>query len=163
MHIIIKNHNTLLYDEFKFKCSTGKMGITSNKQEGDQKTPRGIYSIGPLFFRKDQTSKPETVLKKISIKKDMGWCDDVTSKFYNKLIKTNKKIKHEKIFRKDRKYDLVIPIGYNTSKPIKYKGSAIFLHTTKNYKKTLGCIALKKKDLLVLLKIVNKNTKIKIL
>ena len=93
----------------------------------------------------------------------MGWCDDVNSKFYNRPIKINEKIRHEKLFRKDEIYDLIIPINYNMKSPIKNKGSAIFLHVSKNYEKTKGCVALKKKDLLILLKLINNKTKIKIL
>ena len=93
----------------------------------------------------------------------MGWCDDVESKKYNKLIKVNKKIRHEKMYRNDSTYDLLIPIHYNTKKIIKNKGSAIFIHLTKNYKKTLGCIAIKKNDFLILIKLINKKTKIKII
>ena len=163
MQIIIKNKDTLLYDEFKFKCSLGKNGITSKKIEGDKKTPRGVYSLGPLYFRKDRLSKPQTKIRTIQIKKYFGWCDDINSKYYNKFIKTSKNVKFEKLFRKNKNYDLLIPIKYNTSKPIKKKGSAIFLHLTKNYKKTLGCVAIKKKDMLILLKLINKKTKIKIL
>ena len=81
MQIIIKNKNTLLYDEFKFKCSIGKKGVTSQKKEGDKKTPRGTYALGPVYFRKDRLSKPITKLKKIEIKRNLGWCDDVNSKF----------------------------------------------------------------------------------
>ena len=93
----------------------------------------------------------------------MGWCDDPKDKKnYNKLINIKKNIKHEKLYRKDNKYDFLIPINYNTNKPKKNKGSAIFLHLTKNYKSTLGCIALKKNDFLILLKLINKKTKIKI-
>ena len=93
----------------------------------------------------------------------MGWCNDVTNKKYNRLININKNIKHEKMFRKDYKYDYVIPINYNTKKIKIGKGSAIFIHLTKNYKPTVGCIALKKKDFLILLKLINKKTKIKII
>ena len=96
-------------------------------------------------------------------KKKMGWCDDINSKYYNKPIKIKKDIKHEKLFRKDNKYDLLIPIGYNTKPIIKNKGSAIFIHLTKNYKKTAGCVALSKKDFLILLKLINSKTKIEIL
>ena len=100
----------------------------------------------------------------MQIKKDMGWCDDIKSKqYYNKLIKINKKIKYEKLTRKDSKYDLLIPIKYNFKKPIIGLGSCIFIHLTKNYKPTAGCIALNKKDFLIMLKLINKNTKIKIL
>ncbi|AFS48093.1 L,D-transpeptidase family protein [alpha proteobacterium HIMB5] len=163
MQLILKNNSTLLLDEFKFKCSIGKNGSTSNKIEGDRKTPKGVYSLGPLFYRKDKFKNPETKLKKISIKRNMGWCDDINSKNYNKLIKIDNKTKHEKLFRKNKIYDLLIPINYNTNKPIKKKGSAIFIHLTKNYEKTLGCIALKENDLLTILKIIDRKTKIKIL
>ena len=93
----------------------------------------------------------------------MGWCDDLNfPKKYNKLIKVNKKIHHEKLYRKDRKYDLLIPINYNSKKIILGKGSCIFLHLTNNYNPTAGCIALKKKDFLILIKVINRKTKIKI-
>ena len=163
MRIILKNKETLLYDDFVFKCTIGKKGITSKKFEGDKKTPRGIFSLGPLFFRKDRINDPITKLKKIKIRKNMGWCDDIKSKKYNKLIKINNNIKHEKLFRKQNIYDLLVPINYNTSNPKKNKGSAIFLHLTNNYKKTAGCVALKKRDMLILIKLINKNTKIEII
>ena len=92
----------------------------------------------------------------------MGWCDDPDDKFYNKLIKINKKIKHEKLYRNDYKYDYFIELNYNKKKTIPYKGSAIFLHLTKNYKPTLGCIAINKNDMQILLKVIKKNTFIKI-
>ena len=163
MRIILKNKETLLYDDFKFKCCIGKNGITSNKIEGDKKTPKGIFSLGPVFYRKDRIKNLVTKLRKKEINKLMGWCDDVKSKNYNKLIKVNNKIGHEKLFQKKTNYDVLIPIEYNTKKTKKNKGSAIFIHLTKNYKKTLGCIALKKNDLLILLKLINKKTKIQIL
>ena len=93
----------------------------------------------------------------------MGWCDDIKSKKkYNKLINISQKVRHEKLYRKDHKYDLMIVINYNNKKTKIGKGSAIFLHLTKNYKPTAGCIALKKKDFLILCKLINKRTKIKI-
>ena len=162
MQIVIRNNNTLLIDEFKFKCALGKKGSTSKKIEGDKKTPKGVYNLGPVYFRKDRISNIETKLKTIKIKKIMGWCDDVKSKYYNKIIKVSEKIKHEKLFRKNRNYDILIPINYNSKNIKRNKGSAIFIHLTKNYKKTLGCVALKKKDMIILLKLINRNTKIKI-
>ena len=162
MKIIIIEKDTLLYDEFKFKCSIGKNGKTTKKIEGDNKTPKGLYTLGPLYYRKDRLPKLSTKLKKIEIMKNFGWCDDVKSKFYNKPIKTNINVRHEKLYRNDKKYDLLIPIKYNTKKPKKNKGSAIFLHLTSNYKKTQGCVAIKEKDMLILLNLINKKTKIKI-
>ena len=163
MTIVVKNKETLIFEDFSFKCCIGKNGITNNKIEGDKKTPKGLFSLGNVYYRKDKNIKPITKLNSISINKKMGWCNDVGNNKYNKLIKINKKIKHEKMFRKDYKYDCVIPINYNTKNIKIGKGSAIFIHLTKNYKKTTGCIALKKKDLLILLKLVNRKTKIKIL
>ena len=163
MQIIIIEKDTLLYDEFKFKCSIGKNGKTSKKIEGDNKTPKGLYALGPLYYRKDRLLKLSTKLKKIEIMKNFGWCDDVKSKFYNKPIKTNINVRHEKLYRNDKKYDLLIPIEYNSKKPKKNKGSAIFLHLTSNYKKTQGCVAIKEKDMLILLNLINKKTKIKII
>ena len=163
MTILVKNKHTLQIDEFKFKCCIGKKGSTSNKKEGDKKTPKGNFKIENLYFREDRNKKPLTSIKCIKIKKNMGWCDDVNfPKKYNKLIKIKKNIRHEKLKRKDNKYDLLIPIKYNFKKPIIGMGSCIFIHLTKNYKPTAGCIALKKKDFLIMLKLVKKDTKIKI-
>jgi L,D-peptidoglycan transpeptidase YkuD (ErfK/YbiS/YcfS/YnhG family) len=163
MNIIVKNKNTLILDDFEFKCCIGKYGFTKKKIEGDKKTPRGLFGLGNLFFRKEIYSLPKTKLKKIIIKKNMGWCDDPKNPKYNSLIKISKKFNHEKMFRNDRKYDLLIPIKYNMKNPIKGKGSAIFLHLTNDYKPTNGCIALKKKDFLILLKLIDHKTKIKII
>ena len=93
----------------------------------------------------------------------MGWCNEATNKKkYNKLIKVNKNIKHEKLYRQDKKYDLLIPIKYNFYNTVLGKGSCIFIHLTKNYQPTAGCIALKEKDFFIMLKILKKNTKIEI-
>ena len=163
MTIFIKNKHTLQIDEFRFRCCIGKKGSTKNKKEGDKKTPKGTFEIENLYYRKDRINKPETSLKCVEIKKNMGWCDDVNFPTkYNKLIKISKKIRHEKLKRKDNKYDLFIPIKYNYKKPLSGLGSCIFIHLTKNYEPTAGCIALKKKDFLIMLKLINKKTKIKI-
>ena len=163
MTILVKNKHTLHIDEFKFRCCIGKNGLTKNKKEGDKKTPKGTFGIESLYYRKDRLKKPITSLKCVKIKKDMGWCDDINfPKKYNKLIKTEKKIKHEILKRKDHKYDLLIPIKYNFKKPISGLGSCLFIHLTKDYKPTAGCIALKKNDFLIMLKLINKNSKIKI-
>ena len=163
MTIFVKNKHTLQIDNFKFKCCIGKKGSTKNKKEGDKSTPRGIFQIDKLYYRKDRKQKPETLLKCIAIKKDMGWCDDVRfPKKYNKIIKIQKGIHHEKLKRKDHKYDLLVPIKYNFKNPILGIGSCIFIHLTKDYKPTAGCVALKEKDFLILLKLVKKNSKIKI-
>ena len=162
MLIRLKNKDTLIVGNFKLKCSIGKNGIKKNKIEGDKCTPKGIFTLGTLYFRKDRVNSPNIKLKKKIIKSNMGWCNDSNHESYNKEIVTNKLIRSEKLFRKDNKYDYLIEINYNKKKTLPNKGSAIFIHLTKNYKPTAGCIALKKKDFLILLKLINKKTKIKI-
>lgn len=159
MLIKLINKNKLIVDEFIFQCCIGKNGITNNKIEGDFKTPKGKFNLGYLFYKYKKDVK-ESNLNKKKIKKSMGWCNNINSKNYNKLIKISKNEKYEKIFRKDYKYDLMIPIEYNFKKVIPNKGSAIFLHITKNYKGTAGCIALSKKDFLIMIKILDKRNQI---
>jgi L,D-peptidoglycan transpeptidase YkuD (ErfK/YbiS/YcfS/YnhG family) len=163
MIILLKNKHTLQIEDFYFKCCIGKNGISNKKKEGDKKTPKGTYSIEHLYYRKDKLKKPTTSIKCISINKNLGWCDDLSRpKKYNKLIKIKENIKCEKLYRKDYKYDLLIPIKYNFKNTVIGRGSCIFIHLTKNYLPTAGCIALKKKDFLILLRLINKNSKIKI-
>lgn len=159
MLIKLINKNKLIVDEFIFQCCIGKNGLTNNKIEGDFKTPKGKFNLGDLFYKYKKDIK-ESNLNKKKIKKSMGWCNNINSKNYNKLIKISKNEKYEKMLRKDYKYDLIIPIEYNYKKVIPNKGSAIFLHITRNYKGTVGCIALSKKDFLIMIKILDKKNQI---
>jgi L,D-peptidoglycan transpeptidase YkuD (ErfK/YbiS/YcfS/YnhG family) len=162
MLIILKNKDSLIVDDFIFKCVIGKNGIKTKKREGDKATPKGIFTLQKLYYRPDRSKKPKTKIPIRKIKKTMGWCDDPISKFYNKEIYINKKIRHEKLFRQDNIYDYFLVIDYNLKKPIPNKGSAIFLHLTKKYKPTAGCIAIQKKDFRILIKLIDQKTKIKI-
>ena len=163
MNIIIKKH-FLLYNSYKLKCSIGKSGLTNRKKEGDLATPKGIYKLGLLYYRKDRLSKLKCIIKKKIIRKNMGWCDDGRSKKYNQEIAFPFKYSAEKLYRKDKIYDLFINIKYNYRPAIKGKGSAIFLHIErKNYLPTEGCIAIKKKDFLRILPLITPSTKISII
>ena len=162
MHIILKNKFLYFYS-YKIKCSIGKNGLTSNKKEGDFKTPKGKFGFEFLLFRKDRIKKINCKLKKVVIKKNMGWCDDPASKKYNKLIKLPFSFNHEKLFKKNNSYDVVLVLDYNMRPIRKNKGSAIFIHIAKrNYKKTLGCIALSKTSILKIVNTIKKNTVVKI-
>ena len=162
MKITLKNKYTLKIDDFKFKCCIGKNGSKKNKIEGDKCTPKGTFKLGTLYYRKDRVKKPISNLKIKNIKKNMGWCNDSKHRLYNQEIKVNKNIKHEKLYRKDYKYDYLLVIAYNTKKIKTNKGSAIFIHLTKNFKATAGCIALLQKDFLIITKLINKKSTIKI-
>ena len=161
MIIHVKNKNTLIIDSFKFKCCVGKNGLNFNKKEGDYTTPKGLFSLKKLYFRKDRVGQPKCDIEKKIIKKNMAWCDDPKHKKYNEEIKKLSEISKENLYRVDHKYDYLITINHNQNK-IPHKGSAVFIHLTDNYKATAGCIALKKNDFEILLKIINKKTKIKI-
>jgi len=162
MNIIIKK-KFLLYKDYKFKCSVGRLGITNNKKEGDLATPKGVFTLGLLYYRKDKVRSFKCRIKKKIIKKNMGWCNDVKSKKYNREIKLPYKYKAEKLYRSDKIYDIFININHNKFPVIKGKGSAIFLHlTNKKYKGTEGCVGVTKKDFLKILPTIKKNTKIMI-
>ena len=158
----LKNKDTLIVEDFRLKCCIGRGGLKKNKIEGDGSTPIGKFNIGKLYWRPDRVKKPESRLSLRKINKKMGWSNDISHSSYNKEIKINKKIKHEKLARKDDNYNYFILIKYNYPKAKKNKGSAIFIHLTKNYKATAGCIALSKKDFFILSKIIKKNSEIKI-
>jgi len=160
MNIIIKNR-FLLYKGYKIKCSIGKNGTTTSKREGDLSTPKGLFKIGTLYYRKDRIKLYKCNVKKKVIKKNMGWCDDIKSKKYNREIYFPFKYSAEKLHINKKIYDIFINIKYNYFPTLKGKGSAIFLHlTNKKYKPTKGCIAIHKKDFLEILPLISRRTKI---
>ena len=162
MHILI-NKKYLTYSKYKVKCAVGKRGIGLKKKEGDLITPIGQYKIKYILFRKDRIKKVQSKIRKIEIKKNMGWCDDSRSKEYNKLIKLPFNYSHEKLYKKENAYDIILVLNYNMNPYKKKQCSAIFIHVaSKSYKKTKGCVAIKKKELLKIIKEIKKNTKVKI-
>ncbi|MDC3232827.1 L,D-transpeptidase family protein [Pelagibacteraceae bacterium] len=162
MHIFIKNKKLFL-NHYKIKCALGKRGIGVKKSEGDQITPKGKFKITRILYRKDRIHNFKCKITKLSIKKEMGWCDDPLSKYYNKLIRFPFKYSAEKLYRKDATYDLILVLNYNLNPVRKAKGSAIFIHVAKkNYKETLGCIAVSKRDLKKIVKKINKSTNVNI-
>ena len=161
MTIYVKNKDTLIIGDFIIKCCVGKNGLSLRKKEGDFCTPKGLFNLNKLYFRKDRVGNINYKIKKNNITKKIAWCDNPKNKKYNQEIKAITKKHKENFYRKDNKYDYLITIDYN-KKNIPYKGSAIFLHLTNNYNPTAGCIAVKKKDFEVILKLINQKTKIKI-
>ena len=162
MHILI-NKKYLTYKNYKLKCALGKRGIGYKKKEGDLITPVGKYKIKYILYRKDRIKKIYTKIRTIVIKKNMAWCNNPESKDYNKLIKLPSDFSFEKLYKKENIYDIVLVLDYNMNPIIKNKGSAIFIHVAKkNFKKTEGCIALRKIHLLKIINLLESNTKVKI-
>ncbi len=161
--IIVKKSGYLKYNNSKFRCALGEAGIGRKLKEGDKITPEGIFKIIKVYYRPDRIKKIITNFKTVKIKKNMGWCDDSKSLAYNRQIKLPSKFTHEKLYRRDNIYNLIAVLNYNMNPTVKRNGSAIFIHIAKkNYRPTAGCIALKRGDLIKLLKKIKKNTRIKI-
>ena len=156
-----------------FNCQIGEGGRqkAAKKLEGDKTTPIGKWYLKSVYFRSDKVLRPKTKkkygLKITKITKNCGWCDDIRSNFYNKYLNVKnlklRNIKHEKLWREDSAYDIIIVISHNHKPTIKNKGSAIFIHCSfSDNRNTAGCIAMKKKDLVFFMKNVNRNTYVKI-
>jgi L,D-peptidoglycan transpeptidase YkuD (ErfK/YbiS/YcfS/YnhG family) len=161
--IIVRKSGHLIYKNLKYRCAIGKAGIKKKQKEGDNITPKGTFKITRVYYRSDKIKNISTSIKKIKINKNMGWCNDSKSPFYNREIKLPSKFSFEKLYRNDNLYDLLAVLNYNTNPVEKNKGSAIFIHIAKKrFKPTAGCIALQKKDLMNLMRVVKKNSKIKI-
>ena len=161
MHILI-NKNYLIYNKYKVKCTIGKKGIGYKKKEGDLITPKGQFKIKLILYRKDRV-KLKTKLRKVTIQKNMVWCDDPRSEKYNQLVKLPSNFRYEKLYKKENIYDIVLVLSFNMSPTKKNKGSAIFIHVAKkNYKKTEGCVAIRKFELLKIVRKLKTNTKVKI-
>ena len=144
------------------KCAIGKKGIGYKKKEGDLITPKGQFKIKLILYRKDRV-KLKTKLKKVAIQKNMVWCDDPKSQRYNQLVKLPFNFRHEKLYKKENIYDIVLVLNFNMSPTKKNKGSAIFIHVAKkNYKKTEGCVAIRKSELLKIVGELETKTKVKI-
>ena len=158
MHIFIKNKKLTL-DKYRIKCAIGKRGIGHKKRECDKITPKGKFKIKTILYRKDRVSHFKSKITTLPITKVMGWCDDPKSKKYNKLIKLPFKGSAEKLYKEDNTYDIILVLNYNFNPIQKGKGSTIFLHVaSKNYKSTLGCIAVSKFNLKKIIKKINKST-----
>ena len=162
MLIHIKN-KYLSINNYRVKCAIGKRGINVKKKEGDLITPKGLFKIKFILYRKDRIFNLKTKIKKMAINKNMGWCDDPRSIYYNKLINLPFKYSAEKLYRTENTYDIIFVLNYNMRPIIKNKGSAIFIHIAKNnFKKTAGCVAIKKTSMKKIASIIDKKTLVKI-
>ena len=159
MSVIIVKQNELILNNKVYKCSFGKNGFTNEKVEGDNKTPIGKFKLNRIFYRADKITIPETKIPTANITQNMGWCDDVNSNNYNELIELPCEFSHEKMYRDDDVYDVVIELDYNIQTPIKGKGSAIFFHIARgDYSGTEGCIAINLDDMLEILPLLESET-----
>jgi L,D-peptidoglycan transpeptidase YkuD (ErfK/YbiS/YcfS/YnhG family) len=124
------------------RCALGRTGIAQRKREGDGATPAGSFRLVAVLYRPDRVRRPRTALPVTAIDPDSGWCDDPTDRAYNQPVRLPYAAGHERLWRADRLYDVVVVLDYNLSPAIPGAGSAIFLHIAReNFAPTEGCVA----------------------
>ena len=147
-----------------FPCALGRAGIVDSKREGDGGTPVGRFAIRRLFYRPDREPAPATSLETATIDPNLGWCDDPGDPdHYNRPVRLPHSSGHERLWRSDRVYDLIVILGHNDDPPIPGLGSAIFLHLARpDYAPTEGCVALSHPDLQAVLTLVGPESTVDI-
>ena len=160
MNLLVQN-NYLNSDLGRFACAVGRAGLTTNKIEGDHKTPVGEFKFTKIYYRKDRLGEMIFQIPFANIRENDGWCDDPKSKLYNQHIQFPFDASAERLFRDDDLYDIICVLNYNTNPIVPGKGSAIFLHICKpNFAGTEGCVAIEKKNILKLANLIDFNTKL---
>jgi L,D-peptidoglycan transpeptidase YkuD (ErfK/YbiS/YcfS/YnhG family) len=147
-------------------CALGKAGIVSaqKKQEGDLASPAGLWPLRRIFYRADRLDAPKTSLQVQALTQNDGWCDDPHDPNYNQFITLPYTGRHERLWRDDQVYDIIVVMGYNDDPVVKGKGSAIFMHVARpDFSGTEGCVALALPDLLTVLAAADSNSCIEII
>jgi L,D-peptidoglycan transpeptidase YkuD (ErfK/YbiS/YcfS/YnhG family) len=134
------------------RAALGRSGLTDTKREGDGATPLGVFPMRNLLYRADRLVAPRTALAVSAIDHGDGWSDDPRDPLYNRPVPLPHAFSHERLWREDGLYDLIVPLGYNDDPPVPGLGSAIFLHCARqDYSPTEGCIAVVVSDLIAVL------------
>lgn len=126
----------------------GRAGPAAAKREGDGHTPVGRYRIVRALYRPDRMARPPTRIPLAAIAPDDGWSDDPADRRYNRPVKLPVAGSHERLWRDDALYDLVLVIDHNTRPRIAGRGSAVFIHQARpGFAPTEGCVALARGEL----------------
>jgi L,D-peptidoglycan transpeptidase YkuD (ErfK/YbiS/YcfS/YnhG family) len=142
----------LLWPGGTLPCLVGRGGIRADKREGDGATPAGLFPLRRVLWRADRLPPPATALAVQPIRRSDGWCDDPADAAYNRPVTLPYPARHERLWRDDRLYDVIVVLGHNDDPVVAGAGSAVFLHlAAADRRPTAGCIALALPDLLGLL------------
>ncbi len=156
-----KNTALLIYNKKKLRCIVGKNGIGKKTREGDNITPQGEFRFLSVLYRPDKIQYLKTCIPKRKINKSSYWCVDPKSPRYNLMQKKETRFFSEKLYRSDNLYDVFITLNYNMNPTIKFKGSAIFMHClNKKTEFTEGCLAVERKEIIEILKIITPSSKL---
>lgn len=146
-----------------WRCAIGPAGVTAHKREGDEATPAGSFPLRRVLYRPDRVEPPQTVLPTAALTPEDGWCDDPADPAYNQQVLLPHGASHERLWREDEIYDVIVILGHNDDPPVPGRGSAIFLHVARpDYAPTLGCVALALPDLLTVLRDAGPDSRIRI-
>ncbi len=152
MELSVTTEGWLRLGAARYRCALGRGGVRRDKQEGDGATPSGRFALRRFLYRADRLDWPRTSLAGAALAPDDGWCDDPTHPDYNRQVKLPHPARHERLWRDDHLYDLLVVLGHNDDPPRPGRGSAIFMHIARpNLAPTEGCIALALADLLEIL------------
>ncbi|MEO3434442.1 L,D-transpeptidase family protein [Inquilinus sp. CAU 1745] len=138
----------LRWNSHEARCALGRSGVAAVKREGDGVTPVGLFPLRRALYRPDRGAPPETALPVAPIGPEDGWCDDPADPAYNRPVALPHPAGHERMWRDDRLYDIVVVLGHNDDPPVPGRGSAIFLHVAReDHGPTEGCVAMAPDDL----------------
>lgn len=142
-------------------CALGQGATTHNKREGDGATPIGTHRAVKGFYRADKMPRPRTAIPMAALKPSDGWCDASSDRNYNRKVALPYAGRHERMWRDDHLYDIVLDLDWNSRPRTHGRGSAIFLHFARdNFGPTEGCIAIPPHMARRFLSVIGPNTKI---
>ena len=148
MEIIVTADGLAVWPDDQAQTILGRGGVRTDKQEGDGATPVGRFPLRRVYWRADRTAEPQTALPTQALQPDDGWCDDPADSAYNRPVKLPHPARHEKLWRDDHVYDLILVIGHNDDPVTPGAGSAVFVHLTRPERTpTEGCVAFDQADL----------------
>ncbi len=163
MDIHVRSPGFLTWRRHRVRCALGWGGIRADKREGDGATPGGSHVLRRVLYRADRLARPPTDLPVEAIDENDGWCDDGDDPAYNRPVRLPYPGRHERLWRDDGVYDVVVVLGYNDDPPVTGRGSAIFLHVARpGFEATAGCVALALPDLLELLRHCDAKARLRI-
>jgi L,D-peptidoglycan transpeptidase YkuD (ErfK/YbiS/YcfS/YnhG family) len=139
----------------------GRGGVRADKREGDGGTPKGAFRPRRLWWRADRHPRPLTFLPVRPIRPEDAWCEDPSSRHYNRPMRLERGHSGDRLRRDDHLYDFIVEIDHNSAPPIAGRGSAVFLHLAReNFAPTAGCISMTKATMLRLLARLGPQTRI---
>ncbi len=163
MDILVFPDGTLEWNGERYPCALGPAGVVAHKREGDGATPVGGFALRRVLYRPDRGEAPATVLAIAATRPDDGWCDDPADAAYNTQVRLPCAASHERLWRDDDIYDIVVILGHNDAPVRPGMGSAIFLHLAReDFSPTQGCVAVRREVLAKILAECNAETMLRV-